>query len=305
MKLNNQQLHDLAIAKQLYLERVKVGLNARAQIEFRRYVERLLKQISGRLARSDFTKMSQGALRALLRDLREILAKAAPELRNWLIKAFREFASAELQLASDVWSEGAEPPTEEDDDAAWLVIWSRPFGSDGESLAIMTERFFGAVAVAVTAAVKGAVALKQPTDEVIARIENGINAKHVALTTIVLTSLQRTQAVIFDRVKSPPQYIWISVIDSSTSSICLGLSGRVFRRGRGPLPPAHPRCRSTTAPFYAGRGAVRSDITLVDWLKGQKAQGRNIQDMMSNDALSVSDYVKKVKAYHEAQTNQG
>lgn len=38
---------------------------------------------------------------------------------------------------------------------------------------------------------------------------------------------------------------WVSVLDSRTSLQCASLSGKVFRLGEGPRPPAHPRCRST------------------------------------------------------------
>lgn len=44
-------------------------------------------------------------------------------------------------------------------------------------------------------------------------------------------------------------YEWLSTLDSRTSGTCKALDGRIFDIGNGPLPPAHPNCRSTTTPI--------------------------------------------------------
>jgi SPP1 gp7 family putative phage head morphogenesis protein len=43
---------------------------------------------------------------------------------------------------------------------------------------------------------------------------------------------------------------WVSVLDSRTSDICLGLAGQVFPAHEGPRPPAHFNCRSTVVPVF-------------------------------------------------------
>jgi SPP1 gp7 family putative phage head morphogenesis protein len=44
------------------------------------------------------------------------------------------------------------------------------------------------------------------------------------------------------------KYRYIATLDSRTSSICRALDGREFEYGKGPMPPQHFNCRSTTVP---------------------------------------------------------
>ena len=45
-----------------------------------------------------------------------------------------------------------------------------------------------------------------------------------------------------------PRYRYVATLDTRTSSICRALDGREFEYGKGPLPPQHFNCRSTTVP---------------------------------------------------------
>lgn len=51
-------------------------------------------------------------------------------------------------------------------------------------------------------------------------------------------------------------YRWISTLDSRTTLQCASLDGEVFKVGKGPLPPIHPGCRSTTAAALDSRFSV-------------------------------------------------
>jgi SPP1 gp7 family putative phage head morphogenesis protein len=83
-------------------------------------------------------------------------------------------------------------------------------------------------------------------------------------------------------------YQWVSTLDSRTSDICRSLDdGRVFQVGKGPLPPIHVSCRSTTIPVVdkrftilddkgtrpsvgaSGVKTVQGDETYYAWLKRQ------------------------------------
>jgi SPP1 gp7 family putative phage head morphogenesis protein len=88
-------------------------------------------------------------------------------------------------------------------------------------------------------------------------------------------------------------YEWVSTLDGRTSSTCKGLDGQVFKNKdtNKRFPPAHPNCRSSTAPVLdarynlddsvntrASRGSeggqqVNADLTYYQWLKDQGAQG--------------------------------
>ena len=90
-------------------------------------------------------------------------------------------------------------------------------------------------------------------------------------------------------------YEWVSTLDNRTSSVCKGLDGQIFKNSdtNKRYPPAHPNCRSSTAPVLdaryklddsvntrASRGAdggqqVNADSTYYGWLKEQGAQGKD------------------------------
>jgi len=88
-------------------------------------------------------------------------------------------------------------------------------------------------------------------------------------------------------------YEWVSTLDNRTSSTCKGLDGQIYKKNdkNKRYPPAHPNCRSSTAPVLdkryalddsvntrASRGVeggqqVKADLTYYDWLKEQGGQG--------------------------------
>jgi SPP1 gp7 family putative phage head morphogenesis protein len=45
------------------------------------------------------------------------------------------------------------------------------------------------------------------------------------------------------------KYRYVATLDSRTSRICAALDGREFEYGKGPMPPQHFNCRSTTVPI--------------------------------------------------------
>jgi len=87
------------------------------------------------------------------------------------------------------------------------------------------------------------------------------------------------------------KYRYVATLDSRTSSICAALDGREFPYGRGPMPPQHFNCRSTTVPVIdyealglippaegkraASGGMVPSNTNYGQWFKDQP---RNVQE---------------------------
>lgn len=71
--------------------------------------------------------------------------------------------------------------------------------------------------------------------------------------TIVRTSVnqvqnQASQAVYAANSKVAPKYEYVATLDSRTSPICRRLDGQEFAYNKGPTPPQHFNCRSTTVP---------------------------------------------------------
>ena len=71
--------------------------------------------------------------------------------------------------------------------------------------------------------------------------------------TLVRTSVNQVANVASQNVYEANQdvtkeYEYVATLDSRTSAICARLDGQVFSYGKGPTPPQHFNCRSTTVP---------------------------------------------------------
>jgi len=85
-------------------------------------------------------------------------------------------------------------------------------------------------------------------------------ADHQVLT-LVRTSVQQVANAASEQVYRANEdvtqkYRYVATLDSRTSAICASLDGQVFEYGKGPEPPVHFNCRSTTVPIidYEGLG---------------------------------------------------
>ncbi|HBI0435727.1 TPA: minor capsid protein [Salmonella enterica subsp. enterica serovar Dublin] len=115
------------------------------------------------------------------------------------------------------------------------------------------------------------------------------NAATVIRTALAHVSNEARQQVYAQNDDIITKYEWVSTLDSRTSAVCRARDSMQYETGKGPLPPAHPNCRSTTAPVIssefdfldkgakrAARGAdggqqVSADTTYYEFLKQQPA----------------------------------
>jgi SPP1 gp7 family putative phage head morphogenesis protein len=135
-----------------------------------------------------------------------------------------------------------------------------------------------------------------------------------AVTHIHNTAAQASYAENGDVVKG---WRYLSVLDSRTTVTCMGLSGKVFPIGKGPIPPNHVRCRSLCQPVTATLrelgldvdenttpgdrasedGPLRGDITMDRFLKTKSADvqnsmlGKKKAELFRAGKLSLSDLV--------------
>jgi len=119
------------------------------------------------------------------------------------------------------------------------------------------------------------------------------NNQVVALVRTSINQVANTasQQVYQSNQDITKKYRYVATLDSRTSSICRALDGREFEYGRGPMPPQHFNCRSTTVPVIdydqlsrdfgfkveppsagkraASGGQVPAGTTYGDWLAKQ------------------------------------
>ncbi|WNO48651.1 hypothetical protein [Achromobacter phage nyashin_LB6] len=94
-----------------------------------------------------------------------------------------------------------------------------------------------------------------------------VEAMSAAMTQASAVS-QRVHEVL-QATGSTDRYMWISVLDSRTTEICRSRSRRIYVYGRGPVPPAHYRCRSHIVPYYEGMATPES---FAEWVNHQSPE---------------------------------
>lgn len=135
-----------------------------------------------------------------------------------------------------------------------------------------------------------------------------------AVTHIHNVAAQASYAENGDVVKG---WRYLSVLDSRTTVTCMGLSGKVFPIGKGPIPPNHVRCRSLCQPVTATLrelgldvdendnpgsrasedGPLRGDITMDRFLKTKSVDvqnsmlGKKKAELFRSGKVSLADLV--------------
>ena len=110
------------------------------------------------------------------------------------------------------------------------------------------------------------------------------------IVALVRTSINQVANAASQQVYEANQdvtqkYRYVATLDSRTSAICRALDGREFEYGKGPMPPQHFNCRSTTVPVIDYKalgfdppppgkrasmdGPVPADTTYGEWLAKQ------------------------------------
>ena len=96
------------------------------------------------------------------------------------------------------------------------------------------------------------------------------------------------------------KYRYVATLDARTSAICRALDGREFEYGKGPMPPQHFNCRSTTVPIIdpdilppsttakraSKDGPVPVNTTYGKWLK-DKMPGETEADVLARQQAAL------------------
>ena len=175
-------------------------------------------------------------------------------------KAFRGIATSQAERFSQVVRNGL-LTGETTPDIAKRLIGSLQFGEEAKTV--------GQLAAA------GGQATQVADNQILTLIRTSIN--QVANTA--------SQQVYEANQDITQKYRYVATLDTRTSAICRALDGREFDYGKGPMPPVHWNCRSTTVPVInykelgftpppPGRrasmnGQVPANETYGEWLAKQ------------------------------------
>ena len=243
---------------------------------------------------------STARLNKLLHDLEEALAGLTGDWQTKLAEDLKELAAYEAEwnvktLTANVNAEFVTPTAEQ----VWAAAEFQPLALNDKPVDF-TKLMGGwgetEVARLVTGVKMGFVQ-GQTTRQIVKNVvgaggladiseRNAATVIRTALSHISNEARNETYRQNDDIIE---KYEWVSTLDSRTSTICRVRDGMTWEIGKGPMPPAHPNCRSTTAPVIssefdfldkgakrAAKGAdggtqVSADTTYYEFLKQQPA----------------------------------
>lgn len=291
-----QSLSDQFLAHQIYLQRY----SSQEAYKVQPFIRRMIKIIKDEVLKQEGTKLSNAKLRALLKDLNEQLYVVTGEWDAEIISDLEKFAAYETNWAAKAIStqlpDGVNfvVPTPEQ---AWAAVQFAPLELNDKPVdfAKMMSSWAPSEVERLTIAVKIGFVRGKPTNEIVRQVAGvgGLadisrrNAEAIVRTAVNHVSTQAKEQVYAKNSDIITGYEWVSTLDGSTSAICRDRDGEVYEIGKGPLPPAHYGCRSTTSPTVssefdfldkgakrAAKGAdggtqVDADVSYYDWLKSQ------------------------------------
>lgn len=317
-------LTDKIIRHQVYLEGLKAGMLTQANPLLVGMEQDIRASLIG-INSEGLGVLSKAALLRLIKTLRASILKRYSVYTYNLLKFLQEFMVVEIGQMRSIFEDEetadpeeigntkrsvfAIPPNvkEEDDDKLIALWWPRfktsILPANGIALETFVQALGPAASIAATQMLLRAAANRSSLDDTLAAI-NAMRGRMEGQTRAVLaTALQSVSAqsqAAFAKILGIDEYEWLSVLDNRTSDICRSRSGKRYLYGKGPLPPAHPNCRSMIVPVVAGE-AIRNP-SFKDWSEGLPTNVR--EDMFSGPvgekfegarAISLKSYKGKSK----------
>lgn len=284
------------ISHQVWLQR-----NASHEVnELAPFIEKMRNEVRSQVLQFGDDSRTRQNLEKLLRDLDDILtgitvdweAQLSEDLQtlaeyeaDWTTKTLNANVDAEFVAPSpeQVWSAVKWNPLALNDKPADLLGMMAGWG-DAEVARLVTGVKMGFVQGKTTRQIVKEVVGPGGLADISQR-----NAATVIRTALNHVSTQARETTYKKNSDIIERYEWVSTLDSRTSTICRSRDGQKYEVGKGPLPPAHGNCRSSTAPVIsdeydfldagakrAAKGAeggqqVDASTTYYDFLKQQPA----------------------------------
>lgn len=284
---------DAAVRQQIFTEGVKL----RQSEDFTLVLRDVREAIFNILGRLEINKLSELEFPTFQRLVSRVKKAVSDVLSRWIDRFWRfsrSFLNADVALSTvvfaalaDAWDDGAEGPEEEDRDLAplWALFGARPLAATGLPPREQLRQFADATARDIGARLSigfmDGKTVKEVQSDIVgtrsANFRDGILAAIKRRADAVTSSIIQHARSIVNNFFGPmfaSEYEWVSVIDSKTSDICRSRNGRVYAYGAGPMPPAHPNCRSTTRPVFR-RAPAAPVPTWGDWLRSQPVPVQN------------------------------
>lgn len=288
-------LHDQAVIHRVGLEKYS---NALVQ-SVMALLERVNKDIVAKISLTDFSERQSalGALEALLKEVRFRQAEGWVEISGAFESELDDLAGVETDFSRKLLASAAKLTGETSLSVELqsqklslsqvvAAVKARPF--QGKLLSEWLNDADESQARRVKEALRQGWVQGEATSEIVRRVRGSRAAKYSdgileinrrGAEAMVRTAITHVSSVAANEVYEAAGDIitgirWVSTLDSRTTIICASLSDTVFPKDKGPRPPAHINCRSTTTPVLRGMKEFER-TTYADWFKGQPEDVQN------------------------------
>lgn len=301
--MSRSALITLATRHQVFLERLKT----QQAVDFASVLPKLsdaIAQVVSTLEVDSVDQLGRVALRGLLKDLRQKQAELIAEAQEKLLSNLRDISSYEADFEGRMLggifnTAGSGKLVDLSAGAAWKASVGNPLSATGQLL----EPFVAGWGVRQVQGVDQAVMRAWGEGRTVSQLMRDIRgtkalnyqdglvdvsrrqAEAVARTAVQHVSQQSREATWEANKDIVEGYTFVATLDGRTTSQCRSLDGKKFELGKGPRPPLHVNCRSTTIPLlpkefdFLDEGATRSsengyvaaNQNYYDWLKTQPA----------------------------------
>lgn len=322
-----RQMADVAVQYQVYLERLKAGEVKKIDVALRQ-LDTVIRSV---LSTGDAltARQVESLVRRLRAEAEPVIARFTEQQMGTLRRLSGYAAEFHSDALSLVWPATAPALASPAAAAVWATTLAAPVQATGALLEPFVDSWGPRTLARVEGAVRNGYAQGRTTQQIIqeirgtkgAKFKDGIiggyakrDAAAVVRTSIQQVSASAQQAVYDANDDLVEGYQWVSTLDSRTTSQCRALDGRVFKLGKGPMPPAHVNCRSTTIPKIKGidllEGTTRAskgseggqqvpaNETYYEWLKRQPkafqedALGKTQAQLFRNGNLSAEEFAR-------------
>lgn len=276
---------DIALRHQILLEQVKLG---RIQVSNAQIADlaRRVRVLLARLAYDDMSIATKKEINELLRQIRKIQKQVYDRYRRELIAWLNSYIRADSRVTRSIYEDD-----DEEDDLLFAAIADirRDFRNavnpaTGETPSQMINTLIAVASAGLIKEIRRAWADKITVKELNARLgdvgQRGTYFNRVSSQSAanIRTQTQQARSNVLNRLfgmSTRRRYRWISVLDDRTTIICQSRAGQIYVYGEGPLPPAHPNCRSTIEHLTDDEPDRDGDITYQRWLSEQPAAFQN------------------------------
>ena len=282
-------LLDIMTRHQVYLE----GYKAYQARQFDRVIQAMRVELRGLFFDLEFDQLSDMTRRELDKFIRRLRTAQLQHFNSYtqqVLNDLRAFMEVDTKLHADIMQE-----TQEEDKQALAALlasltkkhlktlWAKLNGTVLPATGMTPEEYLNSFTQSSLSAIETSVMMSyankftpsQALRNIIGTVGyNGrdgvMNRFSAQASGLTATLIQHASSIAQEATvtKYFSRYMWSSIIDSVTTSICRARNGLVYLFGLGPLPPAHPFCRSKIVPVADTAIEVP---TYYQWIKRQPA----------------------------------